>query len=386
MIGNALDSLQKISSAKKILFITHTTSIYGAARSLEILLRNLEGDHHLLIPRSSLKQDSDLQKISERFNIPENRIHVRSLPFRVCFIAEKAPWRRRLKRSWQNWRWRKTEIENFSVWLKEENFSTVHLNSLALIDLVATKPDFILHVRERWTSRNSAMEGQIKKAKALVFIDSSTKESLAHLSGPKTITLSNPVEISLPAESEILRMRNELLKEPASKLILFSMIGRLDFPNKGVDFVLEQFKKLENPQARLLIFGKGTPENFSDAKQIAGKDSRIRFLGELADQNKIYACSDVILRGENSFAVGRTVLEGLAAGCRVIMPKKSSPLSEEDVPPAHLPQLDFYQARDADSFLNTLRKNASFQRMSPNPVKTGQEYAQNFLDFVNDSL
>ena len=53
----------------KILFVTHDVSDYGAARSLQEVLKNQTGDFYLLVILPYFKGDPDKKLVSKKFNI-----------------------------------------------------------------------------------------------------------------------------------------------------------------------------------------------------------------------------------------------------------------------------------------------------------------------------
>jgi len=378
----------KAKTSKKILFVTHTLSIYGASRSLEGLLCNLQGDISLVVPTLPWKKAPIVSEIGKRFSVDSNKVFPWFLPYRDCFVGESAPWSGKLKRLLKNLIWRFFYKNRFSRWIKKSGFDLVHLNSLCLVDLIESEPRMSLHVRERWNKNDNLLK-KIFPVAGLVFIDSSTKESLCHKPSENfhttpMICLPNPTDLVIASDEESHKIRRNLLREDSAALTLFSIIGRIDFPGKGVDFLIENFLSLNDPNARLLLFGAGHAKEIARAKKIANQDARILFLGEQSDQTLIYACTDIVLRGENAFAIGRSIQEGLVAGCRIIMPAplfdraKHSDLSTE-----MFSQISFYEARNSSSLVKALQSNSGFQRKKPlNLDSSAKPYAEKISQFL----
>jgi hypothetical protein len=73
----------------------------------------------------------------------------------------------------------------------------------------------------------------------------------------------------------------------------------------------------------LVLVGEGDKHYLERCKRAAEGRSDIVFHGFDADVPAIYAASDYVLRGEAYPCVGRTIYEGLYAGCGVLIPGAS---------------------------------------------------------------
>jgi glycosyltransferase involved in cell wall biosynthesis len=65
--------------------------------------------------------------------------------------------------------------------------------------------------------------------------------------------------------------------------------GRLDTINKGIDILISAFAKLDAPDVRLILSGRGTPERQSELQSIADNlniGSRIEFTGPVTPEQK----------------------------------------------------------------------------------------------------
>ena len=100
-------------------------------------------------------------------------------------------------------------------------------------------------------------------------------------------------------------------------LLLF--VGRLRY-YKGLDYLIEAMKKID---ATLLVVGTG-PEaaNLGEQAYLAGVADRVRFLGDISDENlpAYYQAADlfVLPSSQRSEAFGIVLLEAMAAGTPLI--------------------------------------------------------------------
>lgn len=130
-------------------------------------------------------------------------------------------------------------------------------------------------------------------------------------------------------------------------------LGRI-VEEKGVDYLVEAFRRIPNPEARLLIAGEGERIAgggvLARVKERAANDSRIRFLGFLPDEAiaDLYASIDVFaLPSVNALeAFGIVQAEAMLAGVPVVasdMPGVRTPVTSTGfgalVPARHIDKL-----------------------------------------------
>lgn len=87
-------------------------------------------------------------------------------------------------------------------------------------------------------------------------------------------------------------------------------------PGKGLELLIDAFREIRNPEARLLIAGAGPLD--AALKQQASADSRIVFTGARADMPSVYATLDVFVLASFDEGMPMTVLESMSAGRAVI--------------------------------------------------------------------
>jgi glycosyltransferase involved in cell wall biosynthesis len=107
---------------------------------------------------------------------------------------------------------------------------------------------------------------------------------------------------------------------------VFGMLARLR-PEKGIDLALSALKLLaarSDKECMLLIAGQGTDraQLESLAKQL-GVDSKVVFLGFVADPREVVSAFDSILFSSRLEGLPLGLLEGMAAGCVPIVTRIS---------------------------------------------------------------
>jgi hypothetical protein len=223
----------------------------------------------------------------------------------------------------------------------------------------------------------------IKNAKGVIFIDEATRDPFLGVSFAHSIVLNNPFDMTLL--SEYAKSHFNWPEQDFTKRVIFSIIGGVT-NKKGVDFIIRSFMKLRNDNARLLIVGRGEKNYESLCRRIALPDERIIFWGEERDILKIYSISDYILRGEEYQCIGRTIYEGLYAGCQVIIPAedtKRKPMFEFDT---FKHAIHFYQPRH-DHELSGLLDRLSFNKVRKSSYYSNVDrYVRQFHLFITELL
>jgi glycosyltransferase involved in cell wall biosynthesis len=109
---------------------------------------------------------------------------------------------------------------------------------------------------------------------------------------------------------------------------------------KGHDFLLEVIPKL--PDVLFLCVGSVTDYNLLEQLE---KHPNFKHLPQQKDMNELYAITDIVMRCEDYFPLGRTVFEGIYAGCFVLLPYRKGDLLSEEI----TPQMYLYVARGIES-------------------------------------
>lgn len=301
---------------KKALFITHSTGIYGASRSLQTFLKDYDDAEIHFIVQKKILQKVDYKNIQSFFHNKVKSINEFYLPFDLCYKGKgKFTFRNLIYFMLYNF-----NLRRFKNFIAAEKFDFIHLNSIVLHPLINSEYPMIIHVREIYDGSNEKVKFSLNKAKGVIFIDESTKLPFKNSNLKNSIVLNNPIDMS-----DVCKAKNtdDKLEKLIKGKTVFTIIGGID-DNKGVDFIIESFIKVDSPEILLMVVGNGHKEFIENCKNICNGDNRIIFWGEEKDIKKIYKISDFILRGEAYFCIGRTIFEGLYSGCNVVIPGEPS--------------------------------------------------------------
>ena len=289
--------------------VTHSLKLGGAERSLRELIRNLgDVECDLIVPWWSRTSDDEIRTM---FGPSLRRVERTWLPFDLCYRG-RPPMHRAIHRYVGGWLWRlgRRRLEQRIV---NEGYDAIHLNTVTLHPLVSARLPFIVHVREIVDVHQGRVASSLAAARGLIFIDRATRAPFTSLETP-SVVMNNPFGMHaapIPADAA------ERLRADPADVTVFAIIGML-IPEKGVDRVVRAFRGTGHPDARLLVVGRGRDR--ARLERLARGDDRIVFWGEEREIERVYALTDYVVRGEATFAVGRTIYEGLYAGSEVIVP------------------------------------------------------------------
>jgi glycosyltransferase involved in cell wall biosynthesis len=304
-----------MSARLKVLFVTHTVApTGGAARSLRELVNAWDVDADLMMP--AFNGAADDASVRAFFGPRVRRLFRRWLAYDMCYRGQPPVWQSARRHLLFPLMWR-ADRGRFYRFLERERYDVVHLNTIVLHPLVRADLPFIMHVRDILNPNEPEVLASAVRARGVVFIDEATRAPFVGEPLRASIVLNNPVDMRsvgrLPAEAAA-----RLGGDPA-KLTIFSMIGLLN-PEKGVDVVIDAMRGVASPDVRLLLVGSGQSAFTARLQRQAAGDRRIVFWGTESDIANIYTLSDWVVRGEAYHCVGRTIYEGLYAGCGVIVP------------------------------------------------------------------
>lgn len=301
----------------KILAIVQSTNfMYGAGRSFQNTMNNLDVPFDLIVPKP-LFGKIDIEKIKEKFGENLGEIYVRRLPYKRCFYGRRSiRWKGHIYISICNLLYYLTNRP-----LRKEfgnKYDTIYLNSIVLYPLINLFPNTVIHVRERIegsVQSKEAIRRSLNKAREVVSISLDVQEELDKI-GIEGEVLNNPFNMEAVCNVDIDIVKKEYGIEDE---FVFAILGKV-YKNRGVDFVTEAFDELKSDKAKLIIAGDLDTDIGPYIKDVAKKNKNIILAGEVEDVEKIYAISDCIVRGEDKLSVGRTVYEGLYSGCSVLLP------------------------------------------------------------------
>ncbi|HCT63593.1 MAG TPA: hypothetical protein DIC19_05785 [Erysipelotrichaceae bacterium] len=368
----------------KILVITHSGNlIYGAAKSLGYILKNLDVEFDLIHDHYLLKTTS-MEEINKYAGVKMRDSFVFHLPYigKIVLNEEKLSLFTRVRR-------RLSDIKNLLSYtldkrkiyklIESNNYDIIYLNSLVLFPLITNKYKFVVHVRELYNGISKKnVYSRLRRAKKLIFIDESTREALKDVKVP-SVVLNNPVDMYQ------LRFMNRKELEIAYNLqnkVIFSIFGNI-IVAKGIHYVIGEFIKSASHNSVLLIVGDGDIDYLKQCKTLAKNDSRIRFMSQRNNIDELYFVSDYVIRGDQLFAIGRTIYEALYADCEVIIPGEESDLSKMFDLDMYKNSIHLYSPRS-----NELQDK--FNRLSHIRVEkrefhsNTQEYMRIFREIVNE--
>lgn len=363
----------------RVLFIALDAGIYGSARSLQLLIRNLTDWEIDLVVRPTC---GEMARVHFSPNV--RNIYECPLPWNDCWLYHLKHKSRYLGSHEFGSPKFKGMLGRLLLGVKEfflkqdvykiikaGNYDVVHLNNFLLYQLIRPKYRFVVHVREEYDNSNdNEVQARLRHAAGLIYIDRFTRQALAKFSlSQPSVTLINPCDMTPLANLHDIPDFGFNTED----VTVFSMIGYIS-ETKGSRFIIESFIKHKNPRSRLLVVGTG--ESFYlKMLQAQNVDSRIIYTGQLTDMNGIYRLSDYIIRGESFQGIGRTIIEGLFAGCSVIVPGFCE-YDEFSDTGSLKERIHYYKPVDQTSFLEVI------DRCSSQKMPRKRDYLSNVDDVV----
>jgi glycosyltransferase involved in cell wall biosynthesis len=354
-----------------ILFVTHTLKLGGAERSLRELVRNLDGVVcDLVVPRLSRQSDDEIR---EMYGPAVRRVDRTWLPFDLCYRG-RPPVHRAIHRYLGALLWRLGR-RRLDGRMANGHYDAIHLNSVVLHAMVRSELPFIVHMREIVDLHQERVARSLAAARGVIFIDQATRAPFTSLQTPHVV-LNNPFAMRgspVPAEAV-----GRLGADPRD-VTVFAIVGML-IAAKGVDRVIRAFRRVSASDARLLIVGRGRDRGALE--RLARGDDRIVFWGEEHEIERIYAFTDYVIRGETTFAVGRTIYEGLYAGSEVILP--AGPDDEVFDRERFGDRIHLYAPGDEDALRMVMQSLAARKIIRQPPLSNVDDYVRRFLSFVTE--
>lgn len=327
--------------------------LYGASRSIEGLLKNIDYEYDLMICKSFTgKIDEDA--IRSRLGKNLRKIYLCWLPRYRCQFFDKKGFYSECSHYVNNVMAFFNSFKRKRI-IRKGNYNYVHLNSLVLFPLIDKKSNFIIHAREivnlsYWLKRMLAKK--LKMAKGIIYIDDATKVSVEQVHvHPNTLLINNPFDMTAVKDVDYFRaMKQYGINENET---VFAMLGQIE-KSKGSDIVIRSFHGVENPSIKLLVAGNFHNPLAKRMMEQYKQDERIVFCGEIEDTTSIYRVSDYIFRGEDQFCIGRTIFEGLYAGCSVIIPGAHTDIARVPEGERWKEKIFFYAPQDEEDLKNII--------------------------------
>ena len=367
----------------KALFVLHESRfIYGANRSISELLKNIDYDFNILICRSFTQKINE-REIRELLGKHLKRIYICWLPRYRCYSFDKISKISELSHIINNFMALIYSMQRKRI-IRQGNYDYVHLNSNVLFPVIDDNAVYIMHNREIINSdyyNTKKFVEKMGKARGIICIDEATKISLKQVF-PKesSIILNNPFNM--------LDLKNVSYEDNLRKYglnaenTIFAMLGQVT-EIKGAKLVIQAFMKQHDEKSRLLIVGNHNHSYGRECEEIAKSDKRIIFCGELRDTKGIYRICNYILRGDPQFCIGRTIFEGLYAGCGVIIPGCRNDLQYFPEGNKFEERIFFYSPRNEEELSNIIEKQAQYKQIDERFYSNTKEYVERFDQYIN---
>lgn len=373
---------------KKCLFITNGLIPYGSGKSLKYLLAGLPNVNSVIwVPRGIVpwpKNVTDHAKkafgnnVNEAYSLPlpdTGRSYIGahfSTKFKV--MGDIATIFYRFLRT------------KYSREINENNYQLIHINTTVLAECLtlSTNAIRIQHVREMIAENSKTKIFRLlNHADGIICIDNSAKKQLPAELRSRAKVITNPVNMTKKiSDAEIIKFKESIGEELKDKIVI-SIVGRIN-PTKGVNLGVEALTNCKRSDILFLVAGDGD-NNSEYYKQFLRKlrvEPRIRFLNFLDNIEVLYSVTDYLLRCDPDAWVGRTILEGVHSGCRIIMPSSESILLEPGLV-GYEDRFFLYEklnVKDLTRCFNSLPGKV-INRQFTSSVDI---YAKNFTEFVDE--
>jgi glycosyltransferase involved in cell wall biosynthesis len=360
------------------LFVTHNTGYYGAARSLQTLLRHYPTAQAELLVTKWLTHRNDLAEIKTRFGPYVSRVWEAHLPFDRCFKGKPpATLRSRVRDSL--WRWTRNKL---LAEIARHQVDFVYLNSLVLHPLADERMPFIVHVREIYDGTRPEVFESLAKAAGVIFIDEATRAPFGARLAVPDVVLNNPFDLGEFDDAAVRRVRD---RHGLVGKTVFAIVGSMN-ENKGTAFVIECFKRAQRHDAGLLIVGAGEQDYEAHCRQLAAGLDGVVFHGFEREISAIYGACDYVIRAEAYPCIGRTIYEGLYAGCGVIVPGSRDDAARMFDFARFQDRVFSYPPRNAEALTALFRTLPPYSTRPARAASNVDEFVARFDRFVSSSL
>ncbi len=139
--------------------------------------------------------------------------------------------------------------------------------------------------------------------------------TLAGMSRESFVTIHNPIRQAINATNEDLRTATALWGEGRPRILT---VGNLK-PVKNHPVLLRAFAKLNSPDAKLMLVGRG--ENEEALRELAKKlgiVSRVKFAGFQSDPSALYATADLFVLSSDHEGFGNVIVEAMSYGLPIV--------------------------------------------------------------------
>ncbi len=364
------------------LFVLHESKfIYGANRSITELLKNIDYEFDILICKSFTRRinETEIRKLCGQ---GLRKIYVCWLPRYRCFYFDKKDFISEVSHYVNNIMAFIFQIKRKRI-IRYGDYDYIHLNSIVLFPVIDKDSTFIIHVREIFDPSYYNIEKLKKKmdeASGIIYIDEAAKMSLRQVyTEDKSVVLNNP--FNMLSVKNVDYMESALKYGISTDDTVFAMLGHVS-ESKGSKFVISSFMKQKNEKSKLLIVGDYDSPYGMECKEIAKKDKRIIFSGELKDTREIYRISDYVIIGDAQFCTGRTVFESLYSGGGVIIPGEKSDLASFPEGKRFEERILFYTPRNEKELSYLFEKKSPIGQEERMLYSNVDDYIESYRQYV----
>ena len=380
----------------KLLFITHSSNlVYGAARSLNLLLKNAPFHYDIVFSKQFLRYHS-ADEVKGYVGPNCDNIFYCDLLLDYSMMQSFRSWDKdksflfNLKEIGSSYK----KAALYYIHKKEllkiietGNYDFIHLNSSVLYPILTSKYNMAIHIRELLPSRIPFYaKRKFSKAKTVICIEEPVKKHFLTACGgngiDRTNVLLNPFDMRSVKTIDLQSALREY--DLDANTTIFTIAGVVS-PSKGVDFVIDSFLSKTLEKKVLLVVGNDTTPTAVELKKKYIGQSSIRFLGEIKNMDSIYAITDYIVRGEPEFCTGRTVYEALFSGCSVLIPGTEQDINDGAFLPDQKERVHFYEPLDGEA-LSTQFSNLVKTSKSNYVESNIDDYVKNFVSIMERNM
>ncbi len=390
----------------KFLFITHDIGLYGASRSLGLTIKSLIRSNFL--SRDNIFLAYNFVSLTVLKNILNGKNGDTFFPNKILGNIKNIyrgvfPFSLHYKGSPKTIFHRVGSILLFPMFtaywilagkriIKMNRIDHVYLNSVVLWPVLLFIPKnikSIIHVREVLKNGRTGFYKRLiskiilTKADTIIAIDKKSSQPFA--GSPKLRIIKNPFDMR---KSKALRKEKPFLlkkyKIPERRKNI-ALIGSIS-ENKGQDFFLNIARNFDNKDLfNFIIVGKVRTKL---SKRIQLQSTLIKntfYLGEVSKIEEIYAITDIIIRCENYYALGRTAWEAYYSGCEAILiPLNKNENLRKVATNSKLEKgFIYYKSRDIKDVCSKLQMlSKKIDKTNSNPDNNIKEFHNSFINAI----
>lgn len=301
---------------KRVLMILHTpvNSIYGASKSFRAHydLLHEKYDFDVLSQLSLRRKNQDLKYGEGVFLVLRNALGFTFRSRENIFTLFKLTF---------------GIIYSPKLLAKVIKADIIHLNSLTLVlyapllKFLFPRKEIICHVREILTRYEYITNKCLNSADKIVCIDQTVRGYLSINDEDKVFVVSNPV---------IIKRENRQFNFDSENYVTIGVVGRLSKEKKTIE-ILEYIKscryKSEKPVMVYIVGGAGADTSYYNNCRIFMESlPNVHYLGEVdnLENTNFYEQLDCLLRFDDHYSVGRTILEAVNFGVNIYTEKDVS--------------------------------------------------------------